>query len=259
MVTELKDFVPGLHLAFCEPGRSEPTVLGKFVVPKTFQGIFHFKDFDKETREWLDGDDWIAFFSISISDLGTPVLDSLDIHKNVTRWKIKLIEQYRYTLLELALQIVVKTLTPSYRDENVRPFNEKYDEKLLKDGSISLTAENWDEYIIKEPRTEPVSVVRWWNASTEPLTAIELKELKTTINTKLRKIITPEYLQHIANIYTQAVMDGKKPIQVIMDSERVEHRTASDYASKARKLELLPKTKPGVVTIDKPTKKKGKR
>lgn len=259
MVTELKDFVPGLFEAFCEPGESEPTVLGKFVVPKTFRAVFMFRDFDKSSKDWLAGDDWLVTFNVSISDLGTPVLDGLDISKNVTRWKIKLVEQYRYTLLELALQIAVKTLTPSYRDASERVFNDKYYEELERVGKVVLTAENWDEYRNQEPRTEPVNLVRWWTGNSKPLSAIELRELKITVNTKLRKIITPEYLQHIATIYTQAVRDGKKPIQVIMDSERVEHRTASDYASKARKLGLLPETKPGVVTIDKPTRKKGKR
>lgn len=258
MVTELKDFVPGLYEAFCEPGQSEPTVLGKFVVPKTFCAVFLFKDYDKETKAWLKGDDWIVTFSVSISDLGTPVLDGLDISKNVTRWKIKLIEQYRYTLLELALQIVVKTLTPSFRDANERLFNEKYYEKLLQDGKVELTADNWDEYLNKEPRTEPVEIVRWWDGNAKPLGAIELRELKVTVNTKLRKKITPEYLQHIATIYTQAELDGKKPVIAIMESERVEHRTASDYATKARKLGLLPETTPGVVTIVKPKRKKGK-
>jgi hypothetical protein len=259
VVTELKDFVPGLYEAFSEPGQSEPTVLGKFVVPKTFRTIFIFKDFDKSTKKWLDGDDWLATFTVLITDLGTPVLDGLDISKNVTRTKIKLIEQYRYTLLELALQIAVKTRTPSYRDENERVFNAKFSEKLLKGETVEITAENWDEYRNQEPQTEPVNLVRWWTGNSKPLSAIELKELNVTINTKLRKKLTPEYLQQIAIIYTQAVKDGKKPIQVIMDSERVAHRTASDYASKARKLGLLPETKPGVVTIDKPTKKKGKR
>ena len=258
MVTEFKDFVPGLHEAFCEPGQSEPTLLGKFVVPKTFKGVFMFKDYDKETKAWLKGDDWLVTFTVSISDLGTPVLDGLDISKNVTRWKIKLIEQYRYTLLELALQIVVKTLTPSYRDSNERVFNDKYYEKLLKDGQIELNASNWDEYLNRETQTEPVNLVRWWNSNNEPLGAIELRELKSTINTRLRKQLTPEYLQSIATIYVQAVKDGKKPIQAIMESERVEHRTASDYATKARKLGLLPDTKPGVVTIEKPKRKKGK-
>ena len=258
MVTELKDFVPGLYEAFCEPGQSEPTVLGKFVVPKTFRAVFMFKDYEKESKAWLKGGDWIATFSVSISELGTPVLDGLEISTNVTRWKIKLIEQYRYTLLELALQIVVKTLTPSFRDGNEKVFNDKYYEKLLKEGKVELTADNWDEYLNKEPRTDPVNVVRWWDGNSKPLSAIELRELKVTVNTKLRKKITPEYLQHIATIYTQAVKNGKNPIQAIMESERVEHRTASDYATKARKLGLLPETKPGVVTIETPKRKKGK-
>jgi len=49
-----------------------------------------------------------------------------------------------------------------------------------------------------------------------------------------------------------------------MDSERVEHRTASNYGSRARKLGLLPDTVPGVVTIETPKsstteqKRKGK-
>ena len=217
-----------------------------------------FKDFNKETSTWLKGDDWKVFFKVSVTDLGTPVLDGLEISGNVTRWKIKLIEQYRYTLLELALQIVVKTLTPSYRDTDERVFNEKYYEKLLKDGHIELTASNWDEYRNQKPQTEPVQLVRWWDGQSEPLGTKELRDLKATINTKLRKQITPEYLEHIATIYTEAVKDGKKPIQVIMDSERVAHRTASDYASKARELGLLPETKPGVVTIEVPKKKKGK-
>jgi len=258
VVTELKDFVPGLHIAFCEPGQSEPTVLGKFVVPKNFLTVFMFKDFDKETGAWLEGDDWKVMFRVSVSDLGTPVLDGLEMSGNVTRWKLKLIEQYRYTLLELALQIVVKTRTPSFRDANGRLFKPKVIEKLMKDGKLELTAENWEKELSNRKQTKPVELVRWWDGNTKPLSAIELRELKLTVNTKLKRRITPEYLEHIATIYTQAVRDGKNPIQVIMDSERVAHRTASDYASKARELGLLPETKPGVVTIARPKRKKGK-
>lgn len=262
MVTELKDFVPGLHTAFCEPGQSEPTVLGKFVVPKNFKAIFMFKHFDKETKAWLEDDNWNVFFTVSITDLGSPVLDGLEMSRNVTRWKIKLIEQYRYTLLELALQIVVKTLTPSYRDANERLLSEQAMKTLLRDGRLELTSKTYELNFVDPINPlfvrESPDIVRWWTANSEPLTAIELRELKSTVNTKLRKQITPEYLEHIATIYTQAVKDGKKPIQVIMDSERVAHRTASDYASKARELGLLPETKPGVVTIETPKRKKGK-
>jgi len=263
VVTELKDFVPGLHTAFCEPGQSEPTMLGKFVIPKNFRTIFIFKHFDKESKAWLKDDDWLVTFTVSVSDLGSPLLDGLNITGNVTRWKIKLVEQYRYTLLELALQIAVKTRSPSYRDAKEKVFTEQAMETLLQDGHISITSDKDVTLEFVDPINplfiiEPPDLVRWWTGNSEPLSAIELRELKSTVNTKLRKQITPEYLEHIATIYTQAVKDGRKPIQVIMDSERVEHRTASDYASKARKLGLLPETKPGVVTIETPRRKKKK-
>jgi hypothetical protein len=75
----------------------------------------------------------------------------------------------------------------------------------------------------------------------------------------LRKRVTPEYLQYIADIYTNAVIDGQNPVQTIMGTERVKHRTASEYATKARKQGLLPETDPGIVTINRPTAKKGKK
>ena len=250
MDKELQAFVPGLFMAWAEPGQSEPTYLGKHIVPKTFDAIFMFKE--------RDGKEWTAIFTVSVSDLGTPSLDSVAIRQGVDRWKIKLIEQYRYTLLELALKIVVKTRTPSFRDSNEKIYNDKYYEKLLKDGKVELNADNWGEYLNQEPHTEPVELIRWWDGTADPLTRSELSDLTKTINTTLRKRITPEYLKHIADVYTHAVKDGKNPIQAIMDSERVAHRTASDYASKARELGLLPETKPGVVTIERPKRKKGK-
>lgn len=250
MDKELQAFVPGLFMAWAEPGQSEPTYLGKHIVPKTFDAIFMFKE--------RDGKEWTAIFTVSVSDLGTPSLDSVAIRQGVDRWKIKLIEQYRYTLLELALKIVVKTRTPSFRDSNEKIYNDKYYEKLLKDGKVELNADNWGEYLNQEPHTEPVELIRWWDGTTDPLTRSELSDLTKTINTTLRKRITPKYLKHIADVYTHAVKNGKNPIQAIMDSERVAHRTASDYASKARELGLLPETKPGVVTIERPKRKKGK-
>ena len=258
MVTELKDFVPGLHTGFCEPGQSEPTALGKFVVPKNFVTVFMFEDFDKKTKKWLDGDHWEVIFRVSVSDLGTPVLDGLEMYGSITRWKLKLIEQYRYTLLELALKIVVSTRKPRFMLE------EEYDlETVAVLRAITEMGTESSNPILMELPTHlkgvPTKFVRYWDGKAEPLNATELKDLTKTINTTLRKRITPEYLQHIATIYIQAVRDGKKPIHAIMDSERVEHRTASDYSSKARKLGLLPETRPGVVTIDKPTNKKGKR
>lgn len=249
MDKELKAFVPGLFMAWAEPGQSEPTYLGKHIVPKTFDTIFMFKE--KEDK------DWTVIFTVSVSDLGTPSLDSVVIRHGVDRWKIKLIEQYRYTLLEMALKIVVKTRTPQIMLESeYSPLAVAVMRAMAK-----LGVESSNPVVMELPthlKGVPTKFVRYWDGKADPLTRSELSELTKTINTTLRKQITPEYLQHIATIYTQAVKDGKNPIQAIMDSERVKHRTASDYATKARKLGLLPETTPGVVTIEKPKRKKGK-
>jgi hypothetical protein len=201
--------------------------------------------------------DWTAIFTVSVSDLGTPTLDSVVIRQGVDRWKIKLIEQYRYTLLEMALKIVVKTRTPQIMLESeYSPLAVSVMRAMAKMG-----VESSNPVVMELPthlKGVPTTFVRYWDGKADPLTRSELSDLSKTINTTLRKRITPEYLEHIANIYTQAVKDGKNPIQAIMDSERVAHRTASDYASKARELGLLPETKPGVVTIERPKRKKGK-
>ena len=238
-------------MAWAEPGQSEPTYLGKHIVPKTFDTIFMFKE--KEDK------DWTVIFTVSVSDLGTPSLDSVVIRHGVDRWKIKLIEQYRYTLLEMALKIVVKTRTPQIMLESeYSPLAVAVMRAMAKMG-----VESSNPVVMELPthlKGVPTKFVRYWDGKADPLTRSELTELTKTINTTLRKQITPEYLQHIATIYTQAVKDGKNPIQAIMDSERVKHRTASDYATKARKKEFgfLPETLPGVVTIEKPKRKKGK-
>jgi hypothetical protein len=236
-------------MAWAEPGQSEPTYLGKHIVPKAFDAIFMFKEKDDK--------DWTVIFTVSVSELGTPSLDSVTIRNGVDRWKIKLIEQYRYTLLEMALKIVVKTRTPQIMLESeYSPVAVAVMRAMAKMG-----IESSNPVVMELPthlKGVPTKFVRYWDGKADPLTRSELSELTKTINTTLRKQITPEYLQHIADVYTQAVQNGKNPIQAIMDSDRVKHRTASDYATKARKLGLLPETQPGVVTIETPKRKKGK-
>jgi hypothetical protein len=232
---ELKAFVPGLFMAWAEPGQSEPTYLGKHIVPKTFDTFFMFKEKDDK--------DWTVTFTVSISELGTPTLDSVTIRNGVDRWKIKLIEQYRYTLLEMALKIVVKTRTPQIMLES------EYSPLAVAvmRAMANLGVESSNPVVMELPthlKGVPTKFVRYWDGKADPLTRSELSDLTRTINTTLRKQITPEYLQHIADVYTQAVQNNKNPILAVMD--------------KARKLGLLPETKPGVVTIETPKRKKGK-
>jgi len=248
--TELKDFVPGLFMAWCEPGQSEPTFLGKYIVPQHFMTIFMFKD--------KNANDWEVVFTITVSELNTPALDSVTIRHSVDRWKIKLIEQYRYQLFELALKIVVKTRVPAYCLEDEYNLIMVATFRLMSQMGVGTL----NPVLMELPtniKGVPTKFVRYWDGNANPLNVVELKDLSKTINTTLRKRVTPEYLQYIADIYTKAVLDGQNPVQTIMETERVKHRTASEYATKARNLGLLPKTDPGIVTINRPTTKKGKK
>jgi hypothetical protein len=153
-------------MAWSEPGQSEPTYLGKHIVPKTFDTIFMFKE---------NGDkDWTAIFTVSVSDLGTPTLDSVVIRQGVDRWKIKLIEQYRYTLLEMALKIVVKTRTPQIMLESeYSPLAVSVMRAMAKMG-----VESSNPVVMELPthlKGVPTTFVRYWDGKADPLTRSELR------------------------------------------------------------------------------------
>lgn len=240
------ELIPGLHATWSEPGQSEPTYLGKYIVPKSFTATFNFKD--KAPKDY-----WSVFFNISVSDLGTPTLDSLTIAPFPDRWKIKLVEQHRFNLLELALKVVVKTRVPAYM------LKEEYNPVAV--GVMRALFQhipNINPQVLEEL---PPGFVRYWTGTDKPLDAKEIKTLLKEIDTRLRQRITPEFLQRIAYIYTKAVNEGKNPIKEIMDSERVQHSTASQWATKCRQpaYRYLPPTKPGKVTVKKQTKQEGKK
>lgn len=56
-------------------------------------------------------------------------------------------------------------------------------------------------------------------------------------------------LTNVARIYTLAAEKGMQPIKTIMFFYNCPHRTAQDYATQARKLNYLPPTTAGKVTI----------
>lgn len=252
--------IPNLIFAHSEPGRSEPTKMGEYVIAKRFSTLFRFQDGEKT---------WSADFSITVSDLGTPKLtgvmitgsrlphpsplpekiytkenahelveitegkrrlysdEELEKHARLTpeadsveRWQIKVIEQYRFQLLEIAIRLAVEMGEPSYLNY-------------------------------------PSGIDRWW-APIAPLGAKEIKALQKTIDKRLRKKITPELLRKVAEIYTEAGLRNEKPVKAVQEFYKCAYRTAQDYVTYARQQGFLPPTTPGKVTVRKTQKRKGK-
>ena len=256
--------IPNLVMAHSEPGNNEPTKFGEYVIANRFRSIFMFQDGDKT---------WNAYFSIQITDLGTPKLLSVEVtgsrakhpkpitrsinfrtatkkeiaewEKNpgrawiskeeleeydrlqpeadsVERWQLKVIEQFRFQLLELGIRLAIDLGNPM--------------KQKSPSGEWQLV------YMPRKPLTEP-----------------EIKKLLKEIDTKIRQKITPELLAEVARIYTEAGIRGERPIKAIQEFYKSSYRTAQDYATKARELKLLPETTPGKVTVKKPRARKEKK
>jgi hypothetical protein len=141
--------------------------------------------------------------------------------ESVERWQLKVVEQYRFQLLELGIANALKLGEPTF---------------------------------MKFPSGE---VRRHWDPI-PPLTGKEIKQLQKEIDTKIRQKITPDLLAQVAELYTRAGLQGEKPIKAIQEFYKCSYRTAQDYATKARRAKLLPETDPGVVTVTKRKPKAGK-
>ena len=246
--------IPNLIFAHSEPGVSDPVQFGDRVIASAFTSLFRFKDKEKT---------WGAEFEIRVSTHGTPKLHSVRVTgsapahpkplrpivttatrkdpfyseqeleefgrnspepESVERWQLKVIEQYRFQLLELGIHLAIKLGEPTF---------------------------------MKFPSGE---IRRHWDPI-PPLTVTELKQLQRQIDTKIRQKITPDLLAHVADLYTRAGLQGEPPIKAIKEFYKCSYRTAQDYATKARRAGLLPETDPGVVTVTKakPKARKGKR
>ena len=233
--------IPNLFYANSNATGKDTVLFGDREIASAFTSVFRFKDKGK----W-----WVAIFDVRVSSLGTPKLHSVHVTGNrvehlkltvpgdtyvisdehrvdtesVERWQLKVIEQYRFQLLELALELALR------QGETVS--------QVLPDGRLVRITD-----------------------FAEPLTGKELKQLQKQIDTKIRQKITPDLLAHVAELYTRAGLQGEPPIQAVQAFYKCSHRTAQDYATKARRAGLLPKTDPGVVTVSKvkPKARKGKR
>jgi len=223
----VSDVYPNLDTAsVCPLADTYPVRFGAYLIPSAFIAVFNFRDKKRI---------WNSILTISVSDLGVPVLTDVHVKGSlstklqgsvgVTRTQLKFIEENRFDLFESAL---VMAVTRIIQTKNI-------------DGSYDLVSFDGSDTYKRN------------------FDKIELIKLRKEIDTRMRRRINSNYLKYIADIYTKAVIDGQNPIQTIMDTERVKHRTASEYATKARRQRLLPKTDPGIVTINRPTTKKGKK
>lgn len=141
--------------------------------------------------------------------------------ESVERWQLKVVEQFRFQLLELGIRLAIELGNPMKM-------------KTPKGG--------WElVYVQREPFSES-----------------EIKKLLKDIDKKIRQKITPDFLAEVTRIYTNAGIRGERPIKAIEEFYKCSYRTAQDYATKARELKLLPETTPGKVTVKKPRARKGK-
>ena len=172
----------------------------------------------KEIEEWDKhaGRVWVSKEEIEEFKRLQPEADSVE------RWQLKIIEQFRFQLLELGIRLAIELGNPM--------------KKQSPDGEWQL---------IYMPR--------------EPFTETEIKKLLKDIDKKIRQKLTPEFLGEVARIYTEAGLRGERPIKAIEEFYKCSYRTAQDYATKARALKLLPETTPGKVTVKKATKRREKK
>jgi hypothetical protein len=264
MVAEDIKRVPGLYMAWVEPGQSEPVTFNDRIIPEAFTTFLHFNDKAKT---------WLIEFRVVITKGGTPLLKSVTTYGSklkdgetdtVQRWQLKVVEQYRYTLLELAVELAITTRWPTVMLR--REYNA---ENMAVSRAITTGLGHKPNQIMLEhpstikgnlPSGEVADFVRFWDGNPNPVVGKELTQLQRDIGTAIRRRITDKFLKEVAGVYEQAVAVGLDPNTEICNVYKVEPRTARGWTKMARAphLKYLPKTTQGKVTVKRTTKRKGK-
>ena len=263
MMSEDLRLIPGLVEAWVEPGQSEPIKYDERIIPESFMALFIFKDKSKT---------WNIDFNIRVTKGGTPLLTSLQAHgsrlndgepDSIQRWQLKVLEQYRYQLLELAVELAITTRWPTVMLR--REYN-AVNMSMLR--AITQLGHEPNEMVLEHPSTikgklpsgEVADFVRFWDANIDKLSGKELKQLQLDIGKSIRRRITDKFLKEVAGVYEQAVADGLDPIQQLVAVYKCKSRTAQQWATMARAphLGFLPPTKSGIVTVRKSNQTKGK-
>lgn len=263
MVSEDIKRVPGLYMAWVEPGQSEPVKFNDRIIPETFTTFLHFRDKSKT---------WLVEFRVEITKSGTPSLKSVTTTGSklkdgdtdtVQRWQLKVVEQYRYTLLELAVELAITTRWPTVMLR--REYNA---ENMSISRALTGAGIKPNQIVLEHPSTikgtlpngEPADFVRYWDGHPNPVTGKELTQLQRDIGKAIRRRITDKFLKEIAGVYEQAVAVGLDPNTELCNVYKVEPRTARGWTKMARAphLKYLPKSEPGKVSVKRTTKRKGK-
>jgi hypothetical protein len=223
--------IPNLDMTFLSLDAAKWGKFENYVIPTSFNVRFRFKD---------GSEHWGAEFAIGMSENETPTLHHVTVYGNVdtnsdpqmavvdwrtnkkdlrgvNRWQLKFIEQHRFQLLEMALATAIHLQVPNLN--------------LIDD-------------------------ISEWKNIEGSLDAVELKKITLQIHKRIRQKINRDFLQSVADIYTNAVLEKENPIEAIAERFHCAHRTAQEYATKARDEELLPRTTRGKVTVKKPQKSK---
>ncbi len=255
--------VPGLYSAWVEPGQSEPVTFNDRIIPESFITYLQFKDKSKT---------WLVEFNIEITKSGLPVLKSVTTHGSklkdgegdtVQRWQLKLVEQHRHQLLELAVELAVVSKVPTimlrreYSAENmaiVRAINS------LRGKTNQILLEHPSTIKGTLPSGEVADFVRFWDGNPNPITGKELAKIQSEINKAVRRRITDKFLKEVAGVYEQAVAVGLDPNVEICNVYGCKARTAREWTKLARAPHLgyLPETSQGKVTVKATTKRKAK-
>ena len=211
-------------------------------------------------------------FNVSITEGGTPLLKSVTTYGSklkdgetdtVQRWQLKIVEQYRYTLLELAVELAITTRWPTVMLR--REYNA---ENMALSRAMTGLGRKPNQIQLEHPSTitgtlpngEPADFVRFWDGNPNPITGKELAKIQSEINKAVRRRITDKFLKEVAGVYEQAVAVGLDPNVEICNVYGCKARTAREWTKLARAPHLgyLPETSQGKVTVKATTKRKAK-
>jgi hypothetical protein len=251
--------IPGLANAVIFSADKEIAEVEGMPVPKRFTALYTF--YEEGSRVKI----WGLRFRIYISENGTPVLWNIQIEGSFEPE----IQDFRITQ-EIAMQDPDKW-KPSAN------FNSKPNESSLTEGERlgAVSIQRWQLRVLEQQRFNLLELavrlaitttsqvtengLTWWRIENKNFNSDDLRNIKRNVARKLRQKITPELLKKVADIYTNAELNGESPIQALQNHFQLKYRTAQEYAIRARKIGLLPETSPGKVTVKKPRARKEKK